>query len=428
MKATPRPNSAFVFALASAIACAAQAPAGKSENAKPVIDQAPLVSVAPATNYDTLEHPSPAATGNTVEAWIDEEVRVLAAPKRGTPLSRDARLDRVATDLAKSRSPQDYPTVEQIAQETAYHGFPVSILSLVLFQGSTTLDRASLSPIKEQLSTLRAQGEPRRYGLGFATMGNVLVGIVVASDLSLELAPIPRRLELGQTASIVGRVLPPFSLPEVLVTMPTGKVEHLASSGQDNHFAARLPCQSATGIHRVEIMGTNAGGPTVLANFPIYCGIAPPLAVEASKLAAPTENRASEVEERLYSLLNEERKNQGLSPLHRNAKLAQAARAYSQELSDYRYREVAHISPRTGSVVDRVRKAGLTQRPDVLAENLARVYSASEAHQGFLGSPGHRANMVHPRLTDVGIGVVADADTNGPRAFYVTEIFAAFAP
>ena len=426
MQATPRPNSALVVALACAVACATPSPAGKIETAKPLVDQAALVGVAPATVYDTLEHPSPAATGNAVEAWIDEQVRALARSKHGTSLSRDVRLDRVATDLSRSPLPQDRPDAEQVSQLIAHYGFPMPTPAFLLFRGSATLDRDSLAPLREQLSALLSQGPIRRYGMGFANMGNELLGIIVASELSLELTPVPRALEIGQTASIAGRVLPPFSFPEVLVTTPTGKLEHLILNSKDTHFEARLPCQAMPGIHRVEIMGTNAGGPTVLANFPIYCGIAPPLAVEPSKRAPSTETRASEVEDRLYSFLNEERKRLGLFPLKRNAELARIARTYSQELSTYR--EVAHVSPRTGSVLDRVRKAGITQRPAILAENVARVYSASEAHQGFLGSPGHRANMVHPGLTDVGIGVIADPATSGPRAFYVTEIFAVFQP
>jgi uncharacterized protein YkwD len=52
----------------------------------------------------------------------------------------------------------------------------------------------------------------------------------------------------------------------------------------------------------------------------------------------------------------------------------------------------SHTSPSTGTLVDRLRAAGLTYR--VAGENLALAATPEEVHDGFMNSPGHRANIL----------------------------------
>jgi hypothetical protein len=70
-------------------------------------------------------------------------------------------------------------------------------------------------------------------------------------------------------------------------------------------------------------------------------------------------------------------------------------------------------------------RAVASARP--IGENVARASSASEAHAMLLASPGHRDNIVNPRFTHVGIGVVVERQMN-PPLYAVTEVFAAFPP
>jgi uncharacterized protein YkwD len=82
---------------------------------------------------------------------------------------------------------------------------------------------------------------------------------------------------------------------------------------------------------------------------------------------------------------------------------------------------VAHVSPTTGDAVARVQRAGLAF--PLLVENVGQEGGVQQAHRGFMSSPGHRANVVNPRLTHVGIGVVIKRAGGAP--FFVTELFAA---
>jgi hypothetical protein len=81
-----------------------------------------------------------------------------------------------------------------------------------------------------------------------------------------------------------------------------------------------------------------------------------------------------------------------------------------------------HQSPTTGVVDDRARANGL--RLGLLGENVAKAPSIGEAHALLLGSPGHRDNILNPRFSHVGIGVVREHAAE-PRVFAVTEMFAA---
>jgi hypothetical protein len=57
-----------------------------------------------------------------------------------------------------------------------------------------------------------------------------------------------------------------------------------------------------------------------------------------------------------------------------------------------------------------------------MLENIGRGYGAEEIHRGLMESPGHRANVLNPDVTHVGIGVVAEEE-NGRNAFVATEVF-----
>jgi uncharacterized protein YkwD len=100
-------------------------------------------------------------------------------------------------------------------------------------------------------------------------------------------------------------------------------------------------------------------------------------------------------------------------------KLMAVARAHTRDMVDNDF--VGHVSPRTGTAMDRVHRAGL--KPTFVSENVGRGYTAEEAEQGFMSSPGHRANIVDPRPGRVGIGVVFGAAVTGTTPLFVTQLF-----
>jgi uncharacterized protein YkwD len=77
---------------------------------------------------------------------------------------------------------------------------------------------------------------------------------------------------------------------------------------------------------------------------------------------------------------------------------------------------VSHVSPKTGTVGDRVRLVGI---PLVaVGENIGLASSALAVHQALMESEGHRANILSSGYDRVGIGAV-----QGPLGLMVVQVF-----
>jgi uncharacterized protein YkwD len=142
-------------------------------------------------------------------------------------------------------------------------------------------------------------------------------------------------------------------------------------------------------------------------------------ATEGAPIAPPSAREEAAAGE-LLGLLNAARAERGLAPLARSGGLAAVARSYCAEMA--RTKSIAHDSPISGGPADRARKAGIAfQR---LSENLALAPDPASAHDGLMRSPGHRANILDPAVTEVGIGAIYSAEDGG-ESLIVTQMFAA---
>jgi uncharacterized YkwD family protein len=107
-------------------------------------------------------------------------------------------------------------------------------------------------------------------------------------------------------------------------------------------------------------------------------------------------------EKLILEQVNVERKKAGLAPLTIDYRLVQTARAKSQDMIDNGYFD--HDSPNLGSPFDQMKRAGISYRS--AGENIAGNSSAAGAMEAWMNSPGHRANILNPDLTHMGIGVI----------------------
>jgi uncharacterized protein YkwD len=181
-----------------------------------------------------------------------------------------------------------------------------------------------------------------------------------------------------------------------------------------------MSCGGQTGRQQIEIAASDSTGVTVLANFPVWCGAEPPRSIAFEPAAAdPPVEQPEQAERYLLDRTNRDRVAAHLPPLSWSAAAAAVARSHSDEMRMTRV--VSHISPTTGSAVDRVRAAHIPTR--IVLENVARGTGLREAHQALMNSPGHRANVMSTEVTHVGIGVVLGAPVSGRREIYITEIF-----
>jgi uncharacterized protein YkwD/uncharacterized membrane protein required for colicin V production len=121
-------------------------------------------------------------------------------------------------------------------------------------------------------------------------------------------------------------------------------------------------------------------------------------------------------EERLIEMLNEERTRRGLNALEFDEALREVARLHSEEMLRLGY--FAHESPNTGTLADRLNDHDIQYQR--AGENLAYAPSAGVAHRGLMQSEGHRANILEPDFTRIGIGVIRAPD----GTLMVTQVFA----
>jgi uncharacterized protein YkwD len=121
----------------------------------------------------------------------------------------------------------------------------------------------------------------------------------------------------------------------------------------------------------------------------------------------------------MLELVNRDRRVAGLPPLGADPALAAVARAHSRDMLENDF--FAHISPTTGSPLDRVTRAGITVPR--LTENIGRDSSLEQLERGLMASPGHRSAILDRQVTHVGIGVVVAAPEAESVVVIATQLF-----
>jgi hypothetical protein len=117
-------------------------------------------------------------------------------------------------------------------------------------------------------------------------------------------------------------------------------------------------------------------------------------------------------ERTLFDSANRERVAQGLSLLRWDEALASAARNHALLMAQRN--TLSHQFAGEAALQDRGRLSGA--RFTEIAENVAEGPSADVIHVSWMHSPPHRANLLDPELTAVGIAVVGTAARDGADA------------
>lgn len=110
-------------------------------------------------------------------------------------------------------------------------------------------------------------------------------------------------------------------------------------------------------------------------------------------------------EQRAFDLLNADRRANGLPALKLNGPLVVLAENYGRDMIQRNF--FSHYNPEGQSPFDRMRNHGISYR--YAGENLAINSSVEAAERAFMNSPGHRANILNPNYTEVGVGVTYDS-------------------
>jgi uncharacterized protein YkwD len=124
---------------------------------------------------------------------------------------------------------------------------------------------------------------------------------------------------------------------------------------------------------------------------------APVASAVAQSAAVPQDVKVGE--KLLYVLANQERVQRGLQPLQWDQKLAAAALNHAQWMA--RRADISHQFSGEPDLTARANQAGA--HFSAIAENVAIVSEIQSAHTEWMQSPGHRANLLDPKLNAVGI-------------------------
>ena len=118
---------------------------------------------------------------------------------------------------------------------------------------------------------------------------------------------------------------------------------------------------------------------------------------------APSQTLERNSDEReLFELLNHERSAQKLPELRWDDALFKAARQHA--LLMLKLKAMEHQFPDEPTVEERLAAAGA--HFSYIAENVAIGTNPQSIHSGWMNSPGHRKNILNPRVTAVGIAAV----------------------
>jgi len=139
-----------------------------------------------------------------------------------------------------------------------------------------------------------------------------------------------------------------------------------------------------------------------------------------AKASAPVERPTTPFETAIVNAMNRERVAHGLSPLDINVRLEAAADDRIADMFEKRY--FSHVSPDGIQPWNWVDQRGYDYRE--VGENLALGYpSADSIVDGWMHSPGHRANILGARFREVGVAVSQASPTHGYRGPTVVAIY-----
>lgn len=110
-------------------------------------------------------------------------------------------------------------------------------------------------------------------------------------------------------------------------------------------------------------------------------------------------------EQYLFSAANAERTQRGLQPLRWNGDLHRAAVEHARMMAVRG--AISHQFSGEPDLSTRAKQSGA--RFNVISENVAEAPDAVQIHAAWMHSPGHRANLLDPRVDSIGIGVISRA-------------------
>ena len=157
-----------------------------------------------------------------------------------------------------------------------------------------------------------------------------------------------------------------------------------------------------------EVVAPKALAPSVLTPGALYVEkvVTPSAVVPAQEETPPpsTSSSGSLHQQGILVIVNIERDKEGLSPLTLNSTLSVIAEVKALDMINHQY--FAHVAPDGTDIADLAARYGYEYLS--IGENLAMgdFVSNADVMDGWMNSPGHRANILNNDYTEIGISAV----------------------
>jgi uncharacterized protein YkwD len=341
------------------------------------------------------------------------------AKRRQSALRFDARLARAAKDLLNSVPTTSQDTFDRkVAKDTARRwgvtdGY-IAIVSLRIKRGAK---RHFLQELENHLSDT-----PITH-LGLASKrykGDILVVALLTQRL-LRLIPFPALVNSAQAGLLLEGTLysktKALSLTSVVHIPSIGIKRATHAFKPSGRFNLRLEHKGAHSGEKaqVQLLLERGHGPEIAAEFTLALDTqpwGPPPVHPYSSLS--TLHGLPHNQDNLLEALWGVRTSQGLDLPVESRLLSTIAQAHAADMAEHGF--FAHRSPRTGTVIERLRRHKVDFSKAF--ENIAQVRRPDEVMPLWLDSPSHRANLLEPSISAVGIGL-APSPTHPDRLYVV---------
>jgi hypothetical protein len=247
----------------------------------------------------------------------------------------------------------------------------------------------------------------------------VFAAVVV--DVLADLDALPTRARLGQWLRLRARLLVSAQHAETVLLGPRGVPKIIPTELRPGEVRAVFSLDQP-GMWRIQLLLSGDRGPRPAAEAWTFVEEEPHLA--AAQRPAPGEELAAagmsvgDLRGRLLEMLNAARRSEQRLSVHRDPRLDALAQAHAEAMRASR--ETAHDVGQ-GLPPERLRRAGI--RALRIGENVAHASSLGRAHRSLWDSPAHRATLLDPGFSAVGIGVASsDEALGGPLSVDVERV------
>jgi len=231
----------------------------------------------------------------------------------------------------------------------------------------------------------------------------LLIGIQIGVLITTVALPVQAAIKVGAPLTLSGSVVTLRSTgPATSVVTPSPTPAPTPAPAPDQG----TPTPSTTTYVNIGTPSSNTYGNVIsLKNYkttptPASAPAPNPAPVPTPPSIPPVLELTAD-EQLMVDMINQERIAAGLNPVIADLRLTAVGRAKANDMKINNY--FSHTSPTYGSPWAMMQQVGLTAR--WAGENISGNKSVPGSMATLMQSPGHRANILDPRFTHVGVGI-----------------------